>query len=473
MNFPDRHTMAGALQLMREGRLDPAGLPPTRPDTCGAVIFTDDTPGLPGHLQHFPAALKANIARQGWPTTCSSALLAGYRSPFTASAVRRLEAAGARFVLSTAMDEFGMGSSCEYAVTGPVANPWAKGRTPGGSSGGAAAVVAGGTAWYALGSDTGGSVRLPAAYCGLVGFKPTWGRVSRLGLVAFASSLDTVGVLARCVADAALVMQAMAGHDPGDATSLSSPVPSFPGPAPVRGKGLRVGIPRDLLECDMAPGVRRCWEAARQEMLAAGLEFREVRWPLAAQGVTMYQILAAAEAASNLARFDGSFYGRRVEEPVPGGLAFQDSLQATRTAGFGPEVKRRILWGAHVLAEGYREDLYLRARALRHNLGRQMLAGFEQVDVVALPTAPETAFPLGQRPDDPVAMHGSDVFTVPASLAGLPALSLPAGVDEAGLPVGLQLVGPPLGEDVLVRVAGLLEARIQFSAEQEVPWCRP
>ena len=465
------HTMDQVRRAWESGELAPGRVPPTGVDRHNAVIHVDEDKSLvecsscDPALGHFPAALKANIARHGRPLTCSSALLADHVAPFTAGAVRRLEAAGAGFSMITAMDEFGMGSSCEYAVTGPVSNPWDPTRTPGGSSGGSAAAVACGAAWYALGSDTGGSVRLPAAFCGLVGLKPTWGRVSRSGLVAFASSLDTIGVLARGVEDAALVLQTMAGPDPHDATTLAAPVPDLLHAARTRTAPRRLGVPREMLAGDLAPEVGRHFDRCLAELTALGARISEVSLPLVRHGVEIYQILAAAEASSNLARFDGGFYGRRRAAP-----SYQEGVVATRTAGFGPEVKRRLLWGAHVLAEGYRDELYLRARAMRRRLAEQFHQCLNTVDLLILPTAPESAFPLGQRRDDPAAMHASDVFTVPASLAGLPAVSLPMGRDEAGLPLGVQLVGPALGEELLIGCAAALEARLDFANQGWVPW---
>jgi aspartyl-tRNA(Asn)/glutamyl-tRNA(Gln) amidotransferase subunit A len=461
-------TMTGVLDLLDRGALDPGDVPPCREDRHNAVVFRPDSVQADndtGRLAPFPGALKANIVHQGWPATCSSRLLENYISPFSATAVQRLEEAGARLTMVTAMDEFGMGSSCEYAATGPVTNPWCESRTPGGSSGGSAAAVAAGAAWFALGTDTGGSVRLPASFCGLVGFKPTWGRVSRHGLVPFASSLDSIGVLARSVADAALVMQNMMGQDPHDATSLAAPVQSLPGALGGGASGLKIGIPCDLLDSELQPAVGSCWRAVLSDLPGLGATVQEVRLPLARNGIGVYQILASAEAASNLARYDGSLYG--LSRPA---ASYQRGVLATRAAGFGPEVKRRILWGTHVLAEGYRDELYLRARALRQDLTSQVLDCLKRVDVLALPTAPESAFPLGQRADDPRAMHASDVFTVPASLAGCPALSLPMGLDQNGLPLGLQLVGPPLGEGLLVRVGKALEDHLLFAAGKEMPW---
>jgi aspartyl-tRNA(Asn)/glutamyl-tRNA(Gln) amidotransferase subunit A len=462
-------TMSEAARLVKSGDMAPGDVqePPAGNDPFGAFCWRAPAsdPG-PGPLAPFPAALKANIARTGWPTDCGSRILAGYRSPFSATAVSRLEQAGARFIGTAAMDEFGMGSSCEFAATGPVQNPWRPAHTPGGSSGGSAAAVAAGLAWYALGSDTGGSVRFPAHCCGLVGFKPTWGRVSRFGLVPFASSLDTIGVLARSVEDAAWVMQLMAGRDPRDATSLKDPVPDLRRAVKDRGAG-PIGVPRRLLEREHEPTLWADFQTSLEALAGAGHSLVDVELPGADQAVAVYQILASAEASSNLARYDGSLYGAR-----QGGDSFQQMVVRTRSDGFGPEVKRRIMWGTHVLSAGYRDRLYLRALAARRQLQAAFAAIFRRVTALALPTAPLAAFPLGAFDQDPVAMHEVDCYTVPASLAGLPAISLPTGLDSRGLPLSLQLVGPPLGEASLVALAREQERVRGFNQLQEVPWRR-
>ncbi len=433
--------------------------------------------GHDGPLDGFGAAIKANICGCGWPTDCASGILRGYRSPFDSTAVERLKAAGGTCLGLANMDEFGMGSSCEYSSYGPVQNPWRPGYTAGGSSGGAAAAVAAGLAWFALGSDTGGSVRLPAHCCGIVGLKPTYGRISRYGLVPFASSLDTIGILARGVADAALVLSVLAGDDPRDATCLESPF-VIPDPnAPVR--GLTLGVPRNLTAGLQAPAARE--DFARTLAVAGdlGLKMVDVELPAADEAVRIYLVLSSAEAASNLARYDGSLYGigprdqqpARATDDAPG-TAYARQVAETRTRGLGQEVKRRILLGTHVLAAGYRQRFYERARARREILAARMNAVLSRVDALILPTAATGAFALGSRLDDPLAMYRTDSFTVPASLAGLPALTIPTGLDEEGLPLSVQLVGPHLGEELLVRLGGVLEQALDFRACKEAPWHR-
>ncbi len=461
---PVAGTGAMAAAAVREGRtlnaftwLDPAWMPPS----VGQ-----------GPLAGFGCAVKANICGAGWPNDCASAVLSHYRSPYGSTAVARLQAAGGLCLGLANMDEFGMGSSCEYSTYGPVQNPWREGFTAGGSSGGSAAAVAAGLAWFALGSDTGGSVRLPAHCCGIVGLKPTYGRVSRYGLIAFASSLDVIGILARSVDDAALVLSVLAGPDPRDATSLDAAF-AVPDPGlPVR--GLTLGVPRDLTDGLAEPAVREDFERTLAVARDLGLKVVDAPLPAAADAVQTYLVLAAAEAASNLARYDGSLYGGTTEPGAGsvGGTAFEQQVTATRTAGLGPEVKRRILLGTHVLAAGYRQRFYDRAQAHRKVLTARMQEVLGVVDALILPTAAEGAFRLGSRLDDPVAMYRTDQFTVPASLAGLPALTLPTGLDARGLPLSVQLVGPRLGEDLLIRLGRALEEALDFRSRKEAPWHR-
>jgi aspartyl-tRNA(Asn)/glutamyl-tRNA(Gln) amidotransferase subunit A len=474
MNSLAQMTLLEARQLLREGQITPEDLVPGGVTKGGASPLVWTLPGdeetklrarSRGPLAHFSGVIKANLARKGWPLHCCSGLLAGHVAPYSATAVRKLEDSGAMFTGLSAMDEFGMGSSCEYAVTGPVANPWNPHLTPGGSSGGSAAAVASGAAWFALGSDTGGSIRFPAHCCGVVGLKPTYGRVSRRGLVAFASSLDTVGVLARGVADAGMILEHMAGHDPGDATSLAAPAGSGKTGSSLR--GIKIGTLPELMDQENGPGLLENFQETMAQLVAAGVVETESFLPLARRGVAIYQILASAEAASNLARFDGSFYGNR-----KAGNSYQQTLKDTRTSGFGPEVKRRIIWGNHVLSEGYRHRYYLKARALRRQLADQFRDCWSAVDLLALPTAPVAAFSLGKLVNDPVAMHQVDVYTIPASLAGLPALTLPSGLDPDGRPLSLQLIGPPGSEGLLVGVGCQLEARLNFRARTGAPWNR-
>jgi aspartyl-tRNA(Asn)/glutamyl-tRNA(Gln) amidotransferase subunit A len=420
---------------------------------------------VPGPLFGLPIALKANMCLAGSETNCGSRILEGYRAPYTATFVQRLLDAGAIPIGVTEMDEFAMGSSGENSAFGRARNPWDLERTPGGSSSGSAVAVAAGLAPLALGSDTGGSVRQPAAFCGIYGLKPTYGRVSRYGLVAFGSSLDQVSPFARCVRDLELVLEAISGHDPLDSTSLPL-LPFEPErPAEVRRLGgLRIGVPREYMSAGIDPGVRAVCEASLHELEQLGAELVQIDLPHSAYAIPTYYVVATAEASSNLGRYDGSLYGRR--ELGDGSL--QGMFAATREAGFGDEVKRRILLGTYVLSAGYYEAWYGKAQKVRTLLRRDFEQAFATVDLIAGPTSPTPPFRLGERSQDALAMYQSDLLTVPASLAGLPALSLPAGFvgTEPRLPVGLQLVGPALSEGRLLRVAAALEATCDHHAQR-------
>ena len=398
-------------------------------------------PGLP--LAGLVVAVKDNIATRGLRTTAGSRLLENFVPPYEATAVARLKALGALVLGKTNLDEFGMGSSTEHSAFFPTKNPFDPDRVPGGSSGGSAAALAADLAPLALGSDTGGSVRQPAAFCGVYGLKPTYGRVSRFGLIAYASSLDQIGPMARSVRDLALLMDAVAGPDPLDATSLDLP-PRFQealeGPLPP----LRLGVVREALAGN-SPGVERALEEALKVFRELGLSVREVSWPSLPQALAAYYILAPAEASSNLARYDGTLYGRRAE-----GEEVEGMMEATR-ALFGLEVKRRVLVGTFVLSSGYYEAYYGRAQAFRRRLKAEAQALFREVDLLLLPTTPHPAFPFGAR-RDPLAMYREDLYTVGANLTGLPALSFPAGF-EGHLPVGLQLLAPWGEDERLVRAA--------------------
>jgi len=407
----------------------------------------------PGALFGVPVVLKSNLCLEGVQTPCGSRILEGYRPPYSATVVERLLAAGAVPIASAHMDEFAMGSSGENSAYRATRNPWDPARTPGGSSSGCAAAVAAGLAPLALGSDTGGSVRLPAALCGVAGFKPTYGRLSRRGLVAFGSSLDQVSPLARCVEDLELALEVLSGVDPLDASSLDSPpLRRRAGPDAATLEGLRIGVPEQYLGAGLDPRVRERIEAALDELVRAGATRVPLSLPLTELAIPCYYVIATAEASSNLARYDGVRYGMR----LPGDGSLAGMMAATRGAGFGAEVKRRILLGTFVLSHGYAEAWYGKAQEVRRALRAEFAAVFEQVDLLAGPTSPTPAFRLGELSEDPLAMYLTDALTVPASLAGLPALSLPAGlVHEAGreLPVGLQLVGPA-GADMRVLAAG-------------------
>lgn len=444
---------AEALRRIRQGEGGPSGL--------NAFLSLVDDADLPapaggGALAGTPVAVKDNLVTRSLPTTCGSRILEGYRSPFEATAVRRLREAGAVVVGKTNLDEFGMGSSGENSAYGPTLNPRDAGRVPGGSSSGSAAAVAAGYVTAALGSDTGGSVRQPASFCGVVGLKPTYGRVSRYGLVAFASSLDQVGTLGRRVADAAALLEVVAGHDPRDATSARYPVPGLAAAAGRPAVGGVVGVPREYLGTEIGAGVKERVEEALEAFRSQGFEVRRVSLPHTPFAVSAYHVLATAEASANLARYDGVRYGVRHE-----GDGTLDALyEETRSRGFGDEVKRRILLGTYVLSAGYRDRYHRRAAKARAAVMRDFTRVFaDGVDVLFTPTSPTPAFRLGERTADPVAMYASDAYTVPASLAGIPAMSVPIGT-VGGLPVGGQLMAPWWEEAALVRVGAWLEGAL-------------
>jgi aspartyl-tRNA(Asn)/glutamyl-tRNA(Gln) amidotransferase subunit A len=398
-------------------------------------------------LAGVPLAVKDVLDIEGVPTTCGSRILEGYRPPYTATAVDRLERAGAVVIGKTNMDEFAMGSSTENSAYQPTRNPWDRERVPGGSSGGSAAAVAAGMAPVALGSDTGGSIRQPAALCGVVGLKPTYGRVSRYGLVAFASSLDQVGPFTRTVEDAARVSSTLFGWDPRDATSATQPVPDFAAALEAGVSGLRVGVPWAFLEKGVDAGVMARFREAVEALRGAGAQVVEVALPHAHHAIATYYIVATAEASSNLARYDGVRYGLRARDAPDLARMYGH----TRDRGFGPEVKRRIILGTFVLSSGYYDAYYLRAQKVRTLVRRDFEQAFAACDVVATPTTPTPAFRLGEKTGDPLQMYLADIFTVPANLAGVPGLSVPCGMVD-GLPAGLQLVGRPFDEATLFRV---------------------
>ena len=422
----------------------------------------DEWRGRP--LLGVPIALKDVICTRGRPTTAASRILAGFRPPYDATVTVRLREAGAVLVGKTNCDEFAMGSSTEHSAYGPSRNPWDPRRTPGGSSGGAAAAVAAGLAPVAVGSDTGGSIRQPAAFCGVVGLKPTYGRVSRYGLLAFASSLDQIGPLTRTVGDAALVLEALAGHDPRDATSAPAPAAGYTAALTGEAAGLRVGVPRALLErvdAGIDAEVLAACRGALDALQAAGAVLVDVDLPHAEYAVPVYYLVAPAEASSNLARYDGVRYGARAaadEGGEDGSSPLARMYDRTRDAGFGAEVKRRIMLGTYALSAGYHDAYYGRAQRVRGLIRRDYVRAFDAeagpgVDVVAMPTTPAPAFRLGEHLQDPLAMYLGDVFTVSANLTGLPAVSVPAGLTAAGLPVGLQFVGRAFDEATLLRLA--------------------
>ncbi|MGH7475879.1 MAG: Asp-tRNA(Asn)/Glu-tRNA(Gln) amidotransferase subunit GatA [Longimicrobiales bacterium] len=408
----------------------------------------------PGPLAGVTVAIKDNLCTVDLPTTCGSRMLEDYHAPFEATAVRRLREAGAIIVGKTNMDEFAMGSSTENSAYGPTRNPRARDHIPGGSSGGSAAAVAAEFVSAALGSDTGGSVRQPAALCGVVGLKPTYGRVSRYGLIAFASSLDHVGVFGRSVADAAALLQTISGHDPLDSTSAERPVPELrstgAAPNPTR---LVVGIPAEYLPEELHPGVRQCFDQAADRLRAAGADLRIVSLPHTRYAIPAYYVIAPAEASSNLARYDGVRFGARVARAA----SIRDMYEETRSRGFGPEVKRRILLGTFALSAGYHERYYGRAQQVRARIAAEFERAFASgVDVLLTPTTPGPAGRLGEHRGEPYAVYLSDIFTVAANLAGLPALSLPIG-EVGGLPIGGQLIAGPWAEPTLIRAGATME----------------
>jgi aspartyl-tRNA(Asn)/glutamyl-tRNA(Gln) amidotransferase subunit A len=429
------------------------------PETALEQAHTADerrAAGENGPLLGIPLAIKDVLCTKGIPTTCGSRILESFVPPYDATAVARLKAAGAILLGKTNTDEFAMGSSTENSAFFTTHNPWNLDRVPGGSSGGSAAAVAVAECLGALGTDTGGSVRQPAGLCGVVGLKPTYGRVSRYGLIAYASSLDQVGVLAKDVTDAALLLGVIAGHDPRDSTSMDMPVPDYTAALTGEIQGVRVGVPQEYFIAGMQPEVEAAVRAAVDVLAGLGAEVREVNLPHTDYALPVYYLIAPAEASANLARYDGVRYGLRVDE---GNLI--ETYKATRGQGFGPEVKRRIMLGTYALSAGYYDAYYLKAQKARTLIKGDFDAAFGrafgQVDVIVAPTSPTTAFRIGEKVDDPLQMYLSDIFTLSMNLAGNCGLSLPCGFDADGLPIGMQIMGPPLGEEQVLRVAHAYE----------------
>ncbi|HEV8114805.1 MAG TPA: Asp-tRNA(Asn)/Glu-tRNA(Gln) amidotransferase subunit GatA, partial [Acidimicrobiales bacterium] len=418
----------------------------------------------PGPLAGVPVALKDNLCTRGVPTTCSSKILAGWKPPYDATVVQRLAAAGAVVIGKTNLDEFAMGSSTENSAFGPTRNPHDPSRVPGGSSGGSAAAVAAGFAPLALGSDTGGSIRQPAALCGVVGVKPTYGLVSRFGLIAFASSLDQIGPFAASVEDAAVLLEVIAGHDPLDSTSLDRPAPELASQLGRGVAGLKVGLVTELTGEGIEPEVAERTRQAAAALEAAGAVVREVSVPSLTYGLSAYYLIAPAEASSNLARYDGVRYGLR----TTGAEDITQMYGATRAAGFGPEVKRRIMLGTYALSAGYYDAYYGKAQKVRTLIVRDFAAAYAEVDVLLSPTTPSVAFPLGAKTADPLSMYLNDVCTIPSNLAGHPAISVPFGTGAGGLPVGVQLMAPALGEPTMFRAAAVVEAAARQLTPVEV-----
>ena len=410
-------------------------------------------PASHGRLHGLPVALKDNLCVRGMPTTAGSKILEGYRPPYSATVVEALEREGAIVIGKTVCDEFAMGSSTEHCAFGPSRNPWDHERTPGGSSGGSAVAVAANMTPLALGSDTGGSVRQPAALCGIVGMKPTYGRVSRFGLIAFASSLDQIGPFARTVRDAALLVDVISGHDPRDATSADRPPTQIAQTLSADVRGLRIGVPRRLLAEGLDPDVATAFEQTLTRLAGSGATVRDVELPHSHTGIPVYYLVATAEASANLARYDGVRYGHRAASAT----SLEDMYERTRKEGFGTEVKRRIMLGTYVLSAGYYDAYYLKAQQVRALIRRDFDRAFADVDVVATPTTPTPAFKLGEKVSDPLQMYLADVFTVTAPLAGLPALSVPCGFSRAKLPMGFQVTGRAWDEETLFRVGAAIE----------------
>jgi aspartyl-tRNA(Asn)/glutamyl-tRNA(Gln) amidotransferase subunit A len=411
----------------------------------------------PGRAAGVPMAVKDVFCTRGVRTTCGSRILENYIPVYDATAVKALRREGLVMVGKANMDEFAMGSSTENSAYGPTRNPWDLARVPGGSSGGSAAAVAAGEAVWALGSDTGGSIRQPASFCGLVGMKPTYGLVSRYGLVAFASSLDQIGPITRDVRDCALLLSLIAGHDPLDSTSLDKDVPDYLAALEGDIRGLKVGVPRELMQEGLTPGVKEAMEKSLNIFAELGAEVEEATLPNLDYALSAYYIIAPAEASSNLARFDGVRYGLR----AGGDGDIMEMYGTTRAAGFGPEVKRRIMLGTYALSAGYYDAYYGQAQKIRTLIVKDFQAAFEKYDVLVSPTSPTPAFGLGEKLEDPLAMYLSDVCTIPVNLAGIPALSIPCGL-ENGLPVGLQIMGKVLGEAILLRTARAMEEALDF-----------
>jgi aspartyl-tRNA(Asn)/glutamyl-tRNA(Gln) amidotransferase subunit A len=420
---------------------------------------SDDLP-----LKGLPIAIKDVICTKGMQTTCGSRILAGYKPQYDATAIRRLNDAGAVVVGKTNMDEFAMGSSNENSAFGPVRNPWDTDRVPGGSSGGSAVAVASGVVRVSLGSDTGGSVRQPASLCGIFGLKPTYGRISRYGLVAFASSLDNIGIFGQSSKDIADVLKIIAGRDPLDSTSADVPVPDYAAELSNDIKGKRLGVPRAWFGEGLDDDVRNAVEGAIENFRSLGAEIVDVELPHAKYGIAVYYIIATAEASSNLARYDGVRYGFRAEESHE----LRQMYFKTREEGFGPEVKRRIMLGTYVLSSGYYDAYYAKAQKVRTLLKQDYANAFQKCDAILTPTSPSVAFKIGEKSDDPLAMYLNDIYTVSANMAGVPGISVPCGLSSEGLPIGMQLIGNFWSESLLLNLSSRFETEFPVNARPVV-----
>ncbi len=414
-------------------------------------------------MMGMPLAIKDNLCTEGVTTTCSSRMLQSFVPPYDATVIAKLRAQGYLLLGKTNLDEFAMGSSTENSAFGPSRNPWNLQCVPGGSSGGSAAAVAADECAAALGSDTGGSIRQPAAFCGVVGLKPTYGRVSRYGLIAFASSLDQIGPITKDVADAAFLLGVIAGHDPMDSTSADVPVPDYMKALKKKDlKKLKVGIPAEFFAEGLDSEVEQAVRAAIEELKSLGGEIKEIQLPRTDAAVAVYYVIATAEASSNLARFDGVKFGLRSKDTKD----LLDLYTKTRQEGFGPEVKRRIMLGTYALSSGYYDAYYGKAQAVRTLIRQDFDAAFKEVDLIVTPVTPTPAFKLGEKSEDPLQMYLSDIFTISVNLAGLPAIALPCGFSKAGLPIGLQLIGRAFQEDTLLRAAHAYEQATQWRAKK-------
>ncbi len=412
-------------------------------------------PKKKGKLYGIPIAIKDNICVEGWEITCASKILKGYISPYNATVIERLVEEGAVLLGRTNMDEFAFGSSCENSAYGPTHNPWDLSCAPGGSSGGSAAAVAADLAVMALGSDTGGSIRQPASFCGIVGVKPTYGRVSRYGLVAFASSLDQIGPITRSVEDAARLLEVIAGFDRRDSTSADIEVPEYSKVVGESIRGIRVGVPKEFCGEGLPQETKKFIGKAQETLAGLGAEVLDISLPHTDYAVSVYYVIAPSEASSNLARFDGVRYGARAKNPQN----MLDLYTRTRENGFGPESKRRIILGTYALSSGYYDAFYLKAMKVRKKMIEDFNEAFKKVDVILTPTSPGAAFKLGERTADPLSMYLSDIFTISANLAGVPAIAVPCGVDSQGMPLGIQFMARPFDEVSLFKVAHAYEEK--------------
>jgi aspartyl-tRNA(Asn)/glutamyl-tRNA(Gln) amidotransferase subunit A len=425
-----------------------------------------------GALAGVPVAIKDVLCVRGEPTSCGSRMLRTYRPPYDATAIARLRQSDAVLLGKTNMDEFAMGSSTENSAYGPTLNPWDETRIPGGSSGGSAAAVAADLAPLSLGTDTGGSIRQPASLCGIVGLKPSYGRVSRYGLIAYASSLDQIGPFAHSVADAALLLRAIAGRDPLDSTSVDVPVPDYAAALDTPPEGLRVGVPREFFGEGLDAEVEAAIREAVKVYERSGATIKEVSLPYSKYGIPAYYLVATAECSSNLARYDGTIYGHRADDFSPKYPGEEDlpplirMMMASRAEGFGAEVKRRIMLGTFALSAGYADQYYNQALKVRRLIRNDFDAAFKEVDVLLGPTSPTAAFRIGEKVSDPLSMYLSDIYTITANLAGIPALSLPCGLTKSGLPIGLQLQAPPFAEETLLRAGCVFERATDWHARR-------